>query len=172
MTWEQCSKKELQKKSVKREYCAYGIHYLQYALSTAGDGCECNCFYMHVFMCAPAGERPWWMSLTGSLTPNRLHSCPPHIWWTQQVDIHTYKNHTLSHTHTHTTLIHKQYFSELLIWQWQAHCGCNRTQLVYKLCMRQLGVERPLPAKSLFTAQKKETNGINPSTLASQIGTE
>lgn len=43
----------------------------------------------------------------------------------------------------------------MLIWQWQAHCGCNRTQLVYKLCMRQLGVERPLPAKWLFTAQKE-----------------
>lgn len=39
-------------------------------------------------MCAPAGWCPWWMTLTGCLTPNRLHIHPRHpsIWWTQQVE--------------------------------------------------------------------------------------
>lgn len=52
-------------------------------------------------MCAPAGQCPWWMSLYGSLTPNRLCSCPAMM---DRTGGQTPKKYT--HTHTQSWFIH------------------------------------------------------------------
>lgn len=44
-------------------------------------------------MCGPAGQCPWWMSLYGSLTPNRHRSCPT------MMDRAGGDRHTNTHTH-------------------------------------------------------------------------
>lgn len=94
--------------------------------------------WMHVLMCAPVGECLWWITLTGSLTPSRLHSCFPPPFMMDTTGGHAHKR-AKSHTHTHTKLIHSHFFPpKMLIWPWRGHHGCNRTRLVYKLCTRQL----------------------------------
>lgn len=60
--------------------------------------------WMHVLMCAPVGECLWWITLTGSLTPSRLHSCFPPPFMMDTTGGHAHKK-AKSHTHTQSWFI-------------------------------------------------------------------